>query len=153
MVKAINFTILSEQKNVTVRITDPKACALVLGSSLDSDLLEDLCDFAEDVLHSNPDAGLVELDPTNVSTVLKSEAAEQHAAESTPIVAANTEPTSPAEVPAVPDAGASAPAAEVSAVPDTGATAVHEASSATAETPAAEMPAAPDPGASAPGTE
>lgn len=96
MLKAINVLIISDEKTVSLQITDPVACHAALGDTADGKLFADLTDFAEDVLAGNPDAGLVELNPENVVKVMQGYTVEPAAA---PVPAA-VAPAVPASEPA-----------------------------------------------------
>lgn len=78
MVKDVHITIIGDEKTVRLHINDPAACSTVEGlNEVDGAFLADLENFASGVLDGNPDAGLVEITPATVATVLTQPSEEQ----------------------------------------------------------------------------
>jgi uncharacterized membrane protein YukC len=67
----VHIKLMTEEKTITVNISDTEAVAEVAGVDADAHaLMEDLHEFFQDVIASNPDAHVVEITPENAIEVL-----------------------------------------------------------------------------------
>lgn len=67
----VSIKLMTDDKTVVLNISDTAAVAKAAGVDADAlELIGELDAFFEDVIASNPDAGLVELTPENAVAVL-----------------------------------------------------------------------------------
>ena len=67
----VHIKLMTEEKTITVNISDTEAVAELAGIDPDAHaLMEDLHEFFQDVIASHPDAHVVEITPENAVEVL-----------------------------------------------------------------------------------